>query len=198
VPPEIPTVEPGIPSTLLERRPDIAAAERQMAAANAQIGVAQAAWFPALSLSGSGGFAGSSLTNLFTAPNRVWSLGLGLAGTLLDFGARGAQVDIARAGYDEAVANYRQSVLGAFQEVEDALSALHWLAEEGVVQQEAARLARESVALTVNQYKAGTVGYLNVALVQATQLNQERSTVQVIERRLVATIALIRALGGSY
>ena len=195
---KIPEIPPGVPSTLLERRPDIASAERRMAAANAQVGAAQAAWFPALSLSGSGGFAGSSLTNLFTAPNRVWSLGLGLAGTLLDFGARGAQVDIARAGYDEAVANYRQSVLGAFQEVEDALSALHWLAEEGVVQQEAARLARESVALTVNQYKAGTVGYLNVALVQATQLNQERSTVQVIERRLVATIALIRALGGSY
>ena len=195
---KIPEVPPGVPSTLLERRPDVAAAERRMAAANAQIGVAQAAWFPALSLSGSGGFAGSSLTNLFTAPNQIWSLGLGLAGTLLDFGARGAQVDIARASYDEAVANYRQTVLGAFQEVEDALASLHWLAEEHVVQAEAARLARESVVLTMNQYKAGTVGYLNVALVQASQLNQERSTIQVVERRVVATIVLVRALGGSF
>lgn len=195
---KIPQIPPGLPSTLLERRPDVAAAERRMAAANAQVGVAQAAWFPALSLTGSGGFASSSLSTLFTAPSRVWSLGLGLAGTLLDFGARGAQVDIARAGYDESVANYRQTVLGAFQEVEDALSAIRWLSEESVVQQEAARLARESVALTMNQYKAGTVGFLNVALVQATQLNQERNTVQVIERQVVANIALIRALGGGF
>ena len=194
----IPEIPPGLPSTLLERRPDVATAERRMAAANARIGVAQAAWFPSLALTGSGGFASSALSTLFSAPSRVWSLGLGLAGTLLDFGARGAEVDIARATYDEAVANYRQAVLEAFQEVEDNLAAVRWLAEESVVQQDAARLARESVGLTVNQYKAGTVGYLNVAQVQATQLSEERSTVQLLGRRLAATVALMRALGGSW
>ena len=195
---KIPEIPPGVPSQLLERRPDVAGAERRMAAANAQVGVAQAAWFPALSLTGSGGFASSSLSNLFSVSNRVWSLGLGLAGTILDFGARGAQVDIARAGYDEAVADYRQAVLGAFQEVEDNLAAVRYLAEEGVVQADAARLARESVVLTVNQYKAGTVSYLNVTQVQATQLAEERNTVQLIGRRLAATVALIRSLGGSF
>ena len=194
----LPDIPPGLPSTLLERRPDVATAERRMAAANARIGVAQAAYFPALSLTGSGGFASNALSTLFTAPSRIWSLGLGLAGTLLDFGARGAEVDVSRAAYDEAVANYRQAVLEALQEVEDNLAAVRWLAEESEVQQDAARLARESVALTVNQYKAGTVGYLNVAQVQATQLSEERSTVQLLGRRLAATVALIRALGGSW
>ena len=194
----IPEIPPGVPSTLLQRRPDVAAAERRMAAANARIGVAQAAYFPSLSLTGSGGFASSSLSSLFTAPSRIWSLGLGLAGTLLDFGARAAEVDISRAAYDETVANYRAAVLQAMQEVEDNLAALRWLKEEGVVQQDAARLARESVVLTVNQYKAGTVGYLNVTQVQATQLAEERSTVQLLGRRLAATVALIRALGGDW
>jgi NodT family efflux transporter outer membrane factor (OMF) lipoprotein len=194
----IPEIPPGLPSTLLERRPDVATAERRMAAANARIGVAQAAYFPSLALTGSGGFASNALSTLFSAPSRIWSLGLGLAGTLLDFGARGAEVDISRAAYDEAVANYRQSVLEALQEVEDNLAAVRWLAEESVVQQDAARLARESVALTVNQYKAGTVGYLNVVQVQATQLSEERTTVQLLGRRLAATVALIRALGGSW
>jgi len=194
----IPEVPPGLPSTLLERRPDIAGAERRMAAANARIGVAEAAYFPALSLSGSAGFASSSLSHLFSAPNRFWSIGAGLAGTLLDFGARGAAVDTARAQYDEAVANYRSTVLGAFQEVEDNLAAVHWLAEESKVQQEAARAARESVVLTVNQYKAGTVSFLNVVQVQATQLNEERTTVTLLGRRLAATVALIRAIGGTW
>ncbi len=196
--PSMPDIPPGLPSTLLERRPDVAAAERRMAAANARIGVAQAAYFPSLSLSGNGGFASSALSTLISAPSRVWSLGLGLAGTLIDFGARGAQVDTARAAYDEAVANYRRTVLGALQEVEDDLAAVHWLAEEDKVQQDAARLARESVALTVNQYKSGTVGYLNVVQVQATQLNEERQTVALVGRRLAATVGLIRALGGRW
>jgi len=194
----IPEIPPGVPSTLLQRRPDVAAAERRMAAANARIGVAQAAYFPALGLTGSTGFASSSLSNLFSASSTFWSVGLGLAGTLLDFGARAAEVDISRAAYDETVANYRATVLQAMQEVEDNLAAVRWLAEESAVQQDAARLARESVLLTVNQYKAGTVGYLNVALVQASQLSEERSTVQLIGRRLVATVALIRALGGEW
>ena len=194
----LPDVPPGLPSTLLERRPDIAGAERRMAAANARIGVAQAAYFPALSLSGTAGFASNSLATLFSAPSRFWSIGAGLAGTILDFGARGAAVDTARAQYDEAVANYRSTVLGGFQEVEDNLAAVHWLTEESKVQQEAARAARESVVLTVNQYKAGTVSFLNVVQVQATQLNEERSTVTLLGRRLAATVALIRAIGGTW
>ncbi|MEO5694490.1 MAG: efflux transporter outer membrane subunit [Usitatibacter sp.] len=196
--PRLPVVPPGLPSTLLERRPDVAAAERRMAATNARIGASQAAVFPSLSLSGSAGFSGSSLSNLFSAPNRVWALGVGLTGTILDFGARKAQVDISRAAYDEAVASYRQAVLQSFQEVEDNLAGLRWLAEEGVVQADAARLARESVTLTVNQYKAGTVGYVNVVQVQATQLAEDRATVQLLGRRLATTVALVRALGGSY
>ena len=194
----IPEIPPGLPSRLLERRPDVAAAERRMAAANARVGVAQAAYFPALSLTGSGGFASGALSTLISAPSRVWALGAGLATTLIDFGARGAQVDAARAAHDEAVANYRQAVLEAFQEVEDNLAAARWLAEEGKVQQDAARLARESVALTINQYKAGTVGYLNVVQVQATQLAEERQTVQLLGRRVGAAVALIRALGGAW
>jgi NodT family efflux transporter outer membrane factor (OMF) lipoprotein len=194
----IPDVPPGVPSRLLERRPDIASAERQMAAANARIGVARAAYFPTLSLSGSGGFASNALSSLFSAPSRVWSLGADLAGTLLDFGARGARVEQSRAAYDETVANYRQTVLVAFREVEDNLAGVRWLAEETKVQEDAARLARESVTLTVNQYKAGTVSFLNVVQVQATQLSEERATVTLVGRRLVATIALIRALGGTW
>jgi NodT family efflux transporter outer membrane factor (OMF) lipoprotein len=194
----IPEIPPGIPSTLLERRPDIGAAERRMAAANAQIGVAEAAYFPTLDLTASGGFAGSALANLISVPNRVWSLGFAAAATILDFGARGAQVESARAAYDESVANYRQAVLQAFQDVEDDLAALHWLSEEAAVQQEAARAARESVALTLNQYKAGTVSYLDVVQVQTTQLSEERSTVSILERRLAAAVALIRSLGGSW
>ncbi len=194
----IPEVPPGLPSTLLERRPDIAGAERRMAAANARIGVAQAAYFPALSLTGNAGFASSSLSTLFSAPSRFWSIGAGLAGTILDFGARAAAVDTARAQYDETVANYRSTVLGGFKEVEDNLAAVHWLTEEAKVQQEAARAARESVVLTVNQYKAGTVSFLNVVQVQATQLNEERSTVTLLGRKLAATVALIRAIGGTW
>jgi NodT family efflux transporter outer membrane factor (OMF) lipoprotein len=194
----IPDVPPLLPSTLLERRPDIAGAERRMAAANARIGVAQAAFFPALSLNASGGFASNSLSTLISAPSRFWSIGLGLAGTLLDFGGRSANVAISRAAYDEMVASYRETVLGAFQEVENNLAAVHWLAEEGKVQQEAARAARESVTLTVNQYKAGTVSYLNVVQVQATQLSEERNTVVLLGRRLAATVALIKALGGDW
>ena len=194
----IPEVPPGVPTTLLERRPDIAGAERRMAAANARIGVAQAAYFPALSLTASEGFASNSLSTLFSAPSRFWSLGLGLAGTILDFGARGAAVDTSLAAYDETVANYRATVLEAFQEVENSLASVHWLAEESKVQQEAARAARESVVLTVNQYKAGTVSFLNVVQVQATQLSEERTTVNLLGRRLAATVALIRAMGGTW
>ena len=194
----IPDIPPGLPSTLLERRPDVASAERNMAAANARIGVAEAAYFPALTLTGAIGFASTELHSLFSAPSRFWSIGAGLAGTVLDFGGRAAGVTIARAAFDEDVANYRETVLEAFQEVENNLAAAHWLAEENKVQQEAARAARESVTLTVNQYKAGTVSYLNVVTVQATQLAEERTMVTLLGRRLAANVALIRALGGTW
>ena len=194
----IPPIPPGIPSTLLERRPDIAAAERRMAAANARIGVAQAAYYPTLSLDGRIGFTSNSFSHLFSLPNRTWSVGAALAGTLLDFGARAGQVTAAEAAYDEAVANYRQSVLAGFQEVENNLATLHWLAEESDVQVQATRAARESVLLTTNQYKAGTVSFLNVVIVQAAQLNEERTMVTIVGRRLAATVALIRAIGGEW
>jgi len=194
----LPEIPPGMPTRLLERRPDVASAERQMAAANERIGIAQAAYFPSLSLTGSGGVASTSLSTLFNSSSLAWSVGAGLGLTLLDFGAREAGVRIAQAGYDAAVADYRQSVLDAFQEVENNLSTLRWLSEEDQVQRDAVRLARESVALTINQYKAGTVGYLNVVLVQAAQLNEERQAVTLVGRQLAATVALIRALGGSW
>jgi len=194
---KVPEIPPGLPSTLLERRPDIAAAERRMAAANARIGVAEAAYYPSLDLDARLGFAGP-LSHLFTLPNRTWSLGAALAGTLLDFGGRAGAVSSAEASYDETVANYRQTVLNGFQEVENNLATLHWLAQESDVQVEATRLARESVALTINQYKAGTVSYLAVVIVQASQLNEERTMVQLINRRLAATVALVRAIGGTW
>lgn len=194
----IPPIPPGLPSTLVERRPDVAAAERRVAAANARIGVAQAAYFPALTLSGGAGFASNALSSLISAPSRVWSLGLGLAGTVLEFGGRAAEVERSRAAYDETVANYRQAVLEAFREVEDGLATLRILSEEEVIQREAARAARESLLLTQNQYKAGTVSYLNVVVVQAAQLAEDRQTVQLLGRRLAAAVALIRALGGSW
>lgn len=196
--PRIPEIPAMLPSTLLERRPDVAAAERRVAAANERIGIAQAAYFPDLSLSTSGGFASTALSSLISAPSRVWSLGLGLAATLLDFGARSAEVERSRAAYDETVANYRQAVLDAFQEVEDNLALTRVLAEELVVQEQASSAARESVTLTLNQYKAGTVSFLNVVQVQATQLSEERQAVQLAGRRLAATVALIRALGGGW
>jgi len=194
----IPAIPPGIPSTLLERRPDIAAAERRMAEANAKIGAAEAAYFPTLDLNASYGFASSVVVQIFNAPSRFWSIGATAAETLLDFGARSAQVESARGAYDEAVANYRQTALGGFQEVEDNLAMLRWLADEAVVEDEAVRAARESVTLTLNQYKAGTVSYLNVVTVQATQLGEERNAVNLLQRRLAASVGLIRALGGSW
>jgi len=194
----LPEIPPGLPSRLLERRPDVAAAERRMAAANERIGIAQAAYFPSLSLTGSGGVSGTSVSTLFNSSSLAWSLGAGLGLTLLDFGAREAEVKIARAGFDESVAAYRQSVLAAFQDVEDSLATLRWLAEENQVQRDAVRLARESVQLTLNQYKAGTVGYLNVVLLQAAQINEERQAVTLVGRQLAATVALIRALGGAW
>jgi NodT family efflux transporter outer membrane factor (OMF) lipoprotein len=195
VPPPAP---PGLPSTLLERRPDIAAAERRMAAANAQIGVAQSAYFPALSLTASTGYQSTHLANWFNAPARFWSLGAALAQTLFDGGARAAQSAQAMAAYDAQVANYRQTVLTGFREVEDNLAALRILEEAAAVQAEAVDASRLSVALAINQYKAGTVSYLNVVTAQATALGNERTAADLLNRRLAANVLLIRALGGGW
>ena len=196
--PTVPDVPVDVPSTLLERRPDVAAAERRVAAANAEIGVASAALYPALTLSAAGGFAGATLGNWISLPNRFWSLGASLAGTVFDGGLRVAQRDEAIAAYDATVAQYRQTVLAAFQQVEDQLSSIRILEEEARVQAEALRAARESVALTTNQYKAGIVGYLNVVTVQAVALAAEQNAVQLAGRRFTATIALVKALGGGW
>jgi len=194
----LPVVPAGLPSELLERRPDIAAAERRMAAANAQIGVAMAAYFPALTLSASAGFQSSSFAQWLSLPNRFWSLGPALAQSVFDAGLRGALTDQAAAVYDANVAAYRQTVLGGFREVEDNLAALNILALEAAVQAEAVQAARQSTELTLNQYKAGTVSYLNVVAAQTAQLANERTAAAILGRRLTATVALVKALGGGW
>ena len=194
----MPRVPLGLPSELLERRPDVAAAERRAAAVNAQIGVAKAAYFPALTLSASGGFRSQNATDLFTEPSRFWSIGPALAQSIFDAGLRRAQTEQAVAAYDATVAQYRQAVLAGFQEVEDNLAALRILEEEAKVQEDAVRAARESVVLTANQYKAGIVSYINVVTVQTTQLSNERTAVGILGRRLIAAATLVKALGGGW
>jgi len=194
----MPRVPLGLPSELLERRPDVAAAERRAAAANAQIGVAKAAYFPSLTLSASGGFRSANAADLFTTPSRFWSIGPALAQSIFDAGLRSAQTEQAIAAYDATVAQYRQAVLAGFQEVEDNLAALRILEEEAKVQDDAVRAARESVVLTTNQYKAGIVSYINVVTVQTTQLSNERTAVGILGRRLVAAATLVKALGGGW
>jgi len=191
-------VPPGMPSELLERRPDIAAAERRVAAANAEIGVASAAFFPSLTLSGAFGFRSSSAATWLSAPSRFWSLGPAIALALFDGGLRKAQTDQAIAAYDATVANYRQIALASFQQVEDSLAAVRILEEETKLQAEAVEAARLSVQLTTNQYKAGTTSYLSVVQVQATWLANERTAVGIVGDRLAATIALVKALGGGW
>ena len=198
LPPTVPVVPAGLPSDLLQRRPDIAAAERRVAAANAQIGVARTAYFPALTLSAAVGFQSSSFANWLSAPSRFWSLGPALVQTLFDGGQRRAQTEQAVAFHDETVATYRQTVLSSFQEIEDNLAALRLLQQEAEIQDEAVRAAQESVTLLTNQYKAGTVSYADVVTVQATALASQRSAVNIRNRRLVAAVILIRALGGSW
>ncbi len=194
----MPGIPVGLPSDLLERRPDIASAERHVAAANAQVGVATAAFFPALTLSASGGFRSPDASQWFTVPSRFWSIGPALAQSIFDAGLRRAQSEQAIAAYDATVADYRQAVLEGIQEVEDNLAALRILGEEARVQDEAVSAGRESVELTLNQYKAGTVSYLNVVTVQTTQLNNERTAVGLLGRRLVAAVTLVKALGGGW
>jgi NodT family efflux transporter outer membrane factor (OMF) lipoprotein len=198
VQPVTPQVPVGVPSELLERRPDIAAAERQVASANAKIGVAKAAYYPTFAISAQGGSRASDFGDLFTSPTRFWSVGPALALTLFDAGARRSVSDQAIANYDATVAAYRQTVLGAFVEVEDNLVALRVLEQEQVVQQQALKAARESLALTVNQYKAGTVSYLAVVIVQAQAFSEERSALNLRSRQLAASVNLVKALGGGW
>ena len=195
---EMPSLPVGVPAQLLERRPDIAAAERRVAAANAQIGVAESAFYPALTIPASAGFQSTSLAGWLSAPNRFWAVGPALAQTLFDAGLRRALSDQAIAAYDANVAAYRQTVLAAFQSVEDNLAALRILEQEAKVQEEAVQAARESLRLTSNQYKAGTVDYLGVVVVQAAQLSNERSAVTIYGQRLLASVSLIKALGGGW
>lgn len=194
----MPDIPIQIPSSLLERRPDIAEAERQVAAANARVGVESAAWFPAITLSASGGFQGSELARLFTVPNRFWSLGAQAAETLLDWGARSANVRAARAAYEASVANYRQTVLSAFQNVEDNLSSLRVLGEEAKIQDSAVAEAAEAARITVNEYNAGTVDYTTVAAAQVAELNSRLSALAIHSDRLAASVGLITALGGGW
>jgi NodT family efflux transporter outer membrane factor (OMF) lipoprotein len=198
-PPAIPPAIPiGVPSELLERRPDIAAAERRVAAANAQIGVAVAAFYPTITLNASSGFESSSLAQWFTAASHFWSVGPGISQTVFDGGLRHAQTDAARAAYDATVATYRQTVLSSFQAVEDNLAALRILEQENGVQDDAVKAAQKSVNLTTDQYKAGTVSYLNVITVQTIALTDEVTAIQIRGRRMAAAVLLVQALGGGW
>ena len=194
-PPKIPV---GLPSELLERRPDIAAAERRVAAANAQIGVARAAFFPTILLSASAGFEGSGITSWLSWPSRMWAVGPSLVQTIYDAGRRRAASEQAQAAYDANVASYRESVLTAFQEVEDNLAALRILDEESKKQDQAVQAAERSLALSTNRYKGGLVTYLEVVTAQSAALTNERTAVEILTRRMNASVLLIKALGGGW
>ena len=194
----VPVVPPGLPSRLLLRRPDIAAAERNMASANADIGVAEAAWFPSLTLTAAYDFDSAAISGLIKASNAVWSYGPQIALNLFNGGATIAQTREARATYDEAVATYRQTVLGAFQQVEDDLASLHFLQNQYAEETQAVSDAKRSEALTLNQYKAGVADYASVLTAQTARLNAEITAVNLQSQRLVASAGLIDAVGGGW
>jgi len=193
-----PVVPSGLPSELLERRPDIAANERRMAAANAQIGIARAAYFPAITLSGAGGFESTSIRSWFNGPSGFFSVGVAAVETLFDAGRRRAISDQAKAAFNESAANYQQSVLGAFQEVEDNLAALRLLEGEAKTQEAAVASAQRSLELSNNRYKGGVATYLEVITAQSTALSDQRVAVQIAGRRMTAAVGLIKALGGGW
>jgi NodT family efflux transporter outer membrane factor (OMF) lipoprotein len=195
VPPVVPT---GIPSQLLERRPDIAIAERQLAAANEQIGIAKAAFYPRLVITATGGLQSGSIVNWFTWPSRLWAVGPELSQTVLDFGRRRAQLEVTEAAYDEYVSRYRESALTAFREVEDNLAALRVLEQEAAKQHDATASAENSVQLAVNRYKGGIVTYLEVITAQTIALANQRTEVDLMRRRMDASVLLIKALGGGW
>jgi NodT family efflux transporter outer membrane factor (OMF) lipoprotein len=194
--PQIPDVPAVLPSALLERRPDIASAERRVAAANAALGIERAAYFPTLNLSGSAGFGASSLASLFDVASSVWSLGATGLMTLLDFGGRSARVAQARAAYEQTVAEYRQTVLVAFQQTEDQLAAVRILEQVEQERAAATSAANQAEQITLNQYAAGVVSYSDVILAQATALSARQASVTTTLNRQTAAIALIQAIGG--
>ncbi|SFU86341.1 efflux transporter outer membrane subunit [Pseudoduganella namucuonensis] len=196
--PAVPAIPVGVPSTLLQRRPDIAAAERRVAAANEQIGIARAAYFPSLNLSASYGFGASQVAGLFSASNGLWSLGLSAAQTLFDAGATRARVAGAEAGRDAAIARYRQTVLAAFAEVEDQLAASRALEQQQELRLSAASAADQVEQQMLNRYRAGQVGYTDVVNAQVTALNARRALLQAQADRQATAVALIQSLGGGW
>jgi NodT family efflux transporter outer membrane factor (OMF) lipoprotein len=196
--PALPAIPGALPSQLLERRPDIAADERRMAAANEQIGIAQAAFYPTLDISASGGFTGTSLLNWFTWPSRFFAVGPRFSQTLYDHGRRRANSDLVIAQYDSTVAGYRQTSLNAFQQVEDNLAALRVLEVEAQQQQAATRSAEQSLDLFNTRYEGGVDTYLQVITWQTSALQNERNDIDITRRRLAASVLLIKALGGGW
>ncbi len=194
----IPPIPPSVPSTLLQRRPDIAAAERTMAEQNAAIGVAVGAFFPDISLSAVGGYAANPIGGLFNVSSALWSLGVDASETLFEGGTRNAEVKVAQFGYRESVANYRQTVLAALQQVEDQLSNLRILASQGQAVDAAVQDAQRAVQISLNEYQAGTQAYTTVVTAQVTLLGDQETALQVQQDRLVASVALIQALGGGF
>jgi NodT family efflux transporter outer membrane factor (OMF) lipoprotein len=194
-PPHIPI---SLPSELLERRPDIAASERRVASANAQIGVAKSAYYPTINLGASGGFESSAISTLINGPSSLWSIGLSAVGTVFDVGRRRALTDQARAAYDYQVAFYRENVLTGFQQVEDNLAAVRILEHEAQVQDEAVRAAQRSLDLSVTRYKGGVTSYLEVITAQSAALTDEVTAVNILGRRMANTVLLIQALGGGW
>ncbi len=193
-----PSTPIGLPSELLQRRPDIAAAERRVAEANQQIGIARAAYFPTVSLGATAGFESTHVTNLLDGPNAFWAVGPALAETLFDAGRRRATSELARANYDAAVATYRQTSLTAFQEVEDNVAALRILENETQQQQQAVASSQESLQLFTNRYKGGVDTYLQVITAQTIELANERNAIDILRRRLDASVLLVKALGGGW
>jgi len=196
--PSVPDVPVGVPSELLQRRPDIAAAERRVASANEQIGIAKSAYFPSLSLSASAGSSASRVADLFKASTNVWSLGLSAAQLIFDAGATGARVDGARAAHEQAVARYRQAVLAAFQDVEDQLSATRVLLTQQELRRQASQAADQVEQQVLNRYRSGQVGYTEVITAQATALSARRALVQAMADRQTTAVALIQSLGGGW
>jgi NodT family efflux transporter outer membrane factor (OMF) lipoprotein len=194
-PPPIPV---SVPSELLERRPDIAAAERRVAAANAQIGVAKSAYYPVISLGASGGFESANIATLLNGPSGLWSIGASALATAFDVGRRRAFTDEARAAYDSQVATYRESVLAGFQQVEDNLAALRILENEASVQDQAVAAAQSSLDLSTQRYQGGVTSYLEVTIAQSAALSDEVTAVNILGRRLASAVLLIQALGGGW
>jgi NodT family efflux transporter outer membrane factor (OMF) lipoprotein len=196
--PDIPEIPVAVPSELLEKRPDIAAAERRMASANAKIGMAEAAFYPTLQLGASAGFEASHIDQWLSWPSRFWAVGPSVSQLVFDGGLRKAQREQALAAYDATVASYRKTVLGAFQEVEDKLAAIRRLEEEARMQSASVQAAREAAKLVLNQYRAGTVGYTSVIVAQTAELAAEKALLDIQSRRLAARVLLIKALGGGW